>query len=111
MQSTVGKIEFSLTVVGATGLSQFDDNYAKGFYVMVEVDGKQARTTELAPSPQSTVEWNSCFPLKVDKASHLLLCLYECRTTVRHLRGANVIWETRVTVEQLLGCDTKFTCA
>ncbi|KAH7919185.1 hypothetical protein BV22DRAFT_1051222 [Leucogyrophana mollusca] len=61
-ESTEGKIEFSLTVVGATGLSP-PDNHPTGFCVVVEVDGKQGRTAELAPSPQSTIEWNASFPL------------------------------------------------
>ncbi|KAH7930227.1 hypothetical protein BV22DRAFT_1043407 [Leucogyrophana mollusca] len=61
-----GKIEFSLTVVGATGLSP-----STGFCVVVEVNGKQGRTAELAPSPQSTLEWNTCFSLHVFSMQHL----------------------------------------
>ncbi|KAH7905795.1 hypothetical protein BJ138DRAFT_1118154 [Hygrophoropsis aurantiaca] len=63
MQSTEGKIEFSLTVVGGTGLSPSDNNHPMRFYVVVEVDGKQSWTAKLAPSPQSTIEWDTCFPL------------------------------------------------
>ncbi|KAH7906135.1 hypothetical protein BJ138DRAFT_1223846, partial [Hygrophoropsis aurantiaca] len=109
MQSTEEQMEFSLTVLGATGLSPSDDNHPMSFYVIVEVDGKQERTAELAPSPQSTIEWDTCFLLKVDKASHVSLCLHECWTTAHDLRGDKAIWETRVTAEQLLGNNSKVT--
>ncbi|KAH7918221.1 hypothetical protein BV22DRAFT_1134756, partial [Leucogyrophana mollusca] len=82
MESTEGGIEFSLTVVGATGLSPSDDNHPTGFYVVVEVDGKQGRTAELAPSPQSIIEWNACFLLRADKASRIALRLYKCWKSV-----------------------------
>ncbi|KAH7921270.1 hypothetical protein BV22DRAFT_742367 [Leucogyrophana mollusca] len=121
-------INFSLTVVGATGLSP-----STGFCVVVEVDGKQGQTAELAPSPQSTIEWNACFPLRADKVSYITLRLYECwklpgylrgnkvsyiahrlyecwKTVFpSHLRGDKTIWESRATAEQLLGSDSKFT--
>ncbi|KAH7916949.1 hypothetical protein BV22DRAFT_1135853, partial [Leucogyrophana mollusca] len=92
MEFTEGKIEFSLTVVGATGLSPSDDNRLTGFYVVVEVDGKQGRTAELAPSPQSTIEWNTCFSLRADKTSNIALRLYKCRKAVLpgDLRGGKV---------------------
>ncbi|KAH7919894.1 hypothetical protein BV22DRAFT_1074770, partial [Leucogyrophana mollusca] len=107
--STEGKIEFSLTVIGATGLSPLD-NHPTGFYVVVEVDGKQGRTAELAPSPQSTIEWNTCFPLKADKASYIALRLYECWKAVLpgHRREDKTIWESNATAEQLLGSGSKF---
>ncbi|KAH7909374.1 TPR-like protein [Hygrophoropsis aurantiaca] len=109
MQSTEGKTEISLTVVGGTGLSPSDDNRPMRFYVVVEVDGKQSRTDERVPSPQSTIEWDACFPLKADKVSQISFRLYECSATSHHLRGDKLIWETRVIAEQLLGCNSKFT--
>ncbi|KAH7919781.1 hypothetical protein BV22DRAFT_1133592, partial [Leucogyrophana mollusca] len=111
MESTKGKIEFSLTVVGATGLSPSDDNNPTRFYVVVEVDGKQGRTAEPAPSPQSTIEWNTCFRLRADKGSYVALRLCECRNTVRpgHLREGKLIWESRATAEHLLRSGSRFT--
>ncbi|KAH7928733.1 hypothetical protein BV22DRAFT_1044395 [Leucogyrophana mollusca] len=108
MESSEGKIEFSLTVVGATGLTSSDDT---SFYIVVEVDGKQGRTAELAPSPQSTIEWNACFTLRADKASYIALRLYECWMLPGQLKGDKPIWESKATVEQLLGCGSKFTSA
>ncbi|KAH7917587.1 hypothetical protein BV22DRAFT_1135285 [Leucogyrophana mollusca] len=92
MESNEGKTEFSLTVVGAIGLPPFDNSHPTGFYVVVEVDGKQGRTVELAPSPQSAIEWNACFRLRADKTSNVALRLYECRKAVLpgDLRGGKV---------------------
>ncbi|KAH7928739.1 hypothetical protein BV22DRAFT_1082230, partial [Leucogyrophana mollusca] len=108
MESTEGKTVFSLTVVGATGLSPSDGT---DFYVVVEVDGEQGQTAKLAPSPQSIIEWNACFTLRADKASYIALRLYEHWKAVLpgHLGGDKPIWESRVTAEQLLGCGSKFT--
>ncbi|KAH7923276.1 hypothetical protein BV22DRAFT_1130775, partial [Leucogyrophana mollusca] len=110
MQSTEGNIEFSLTVVGAIGLSPLD-NHPTRFYVVVEVDGKQGRTAELALSPQSTIEWNTCFPLTADRAAYIALRLYQCSKAVLpgHSRGDKAIWESKATAEQLLGSGSKLT--
>ncbi|KAH7921867.1 hypothetical protein BV22DRAFT_1049316 [Leucogyrophana mollusca] len=111
MESTKGKIEFLLTVVGATGLPPSDENHPTNFYVAVEVDGKHGRTAELAPSPQSTIEWNVSFPLIAVKASYIALRVYECWEAMLpdHPRGDEVIWESRATAQQLMGCGSKFT--
>ncbi|KAH7919773.1 hypothetical protein BV22DRAFT_844966, partial [Leucogyrophana mollusca] len=111
MESTEEKIELSLTVVGATGFSPSDDNHPTGFYVVVEVDGKQGRTAELATSPHSTIEWNACFRLRADKGSYIALRLCECRKAVRpgHLREGKSIWESGATAEDLLGSGSGFT--
>ncbi|KAH7918936.1 hypothetical protein BV22DRAFT_887966 [Leucogyrophana mollusca] len=61
--STERKIDPPPTVVGATGLPP-SDNRPTSFYFVVEVDGKQGRTAELAPSPESTIEWDVHFPLQ-----------------------------------------------
>ncbi|KAH7923124.1 hypothetical protein BV22DRAFT_1130904, partial [Leucogyrophana mollusca] len=110
MEYTEGNVEFSLTVVGATGLSPLG-NHPTGFYVVVEVDGKQGRTAELAPSPQSTIEWNACFPLRADKAAYIALRLYQCSKAgvPGHSRGHKAIWDSNATAEQLLGSGSKFT--
>ncbi|KAH7921112.1 hypothetical protein BV22DRAFT_754165 [Leucogyrophana mollusca] len=132
MESTNGKIDFSLTVVGATGLPPSDDNHPKGyyfFYVVVEVDGKRGRTAEISPSDQSTIEWDSCFSLRADKASCIVLRLYRCWKSVLacfsgwnttsqkgprfsdDLREGKLIWKSRASPEKLLGSGGEFTSA
>ncbi|KAH7918228.1 hypothetical protein BV22DRAFT_913791, partial [Leucogyrophana mollusca] len=82
-----------------------------GFYVVVEVDGKQGRTAKRAPSLQSTIEWNACFPLRADRGSYIALRLCECPKVVRpgHLREGKSIWESRATAEDLLRSSSGFT--
>ncbi|KAH7918904.1 hypothetical protein BV22DRAFT_1123568 [Leucogyrophana mollusca] len=108
--STEIKIDPPPTIVGATGLSP-SDNHPTSFYVALEVDEKQGRTAELAPSPQLTIEWNACFLLRTDKASYIALRLYKCWKSVipGHLRRDKADCESRATTEQLPGCDSKLT--
>ncbi|KAH7918425.1 hypothetical protein BV22DRAFT_1041786 [Leucogyrophana mollusca] len=102
--STERQIDPPPTVVGATGLPLSDD-HPTSFYVALEMDEKQGRTAELAPSPQSPIE------LRTDKASYIALRLYKCWKSVipGHLRRDKADWESRATTERLLGCDSKLT--